>query len=295
MTVFISYSHRDKAFVDRLSLALLDRNIKIWRDEYKLLAGDPLTLKIRGAIERASFLCVVLSESGVASTWVQREIEAGLLRESEASGLTIIPLVVADCVLPEPLRDRLFVDFRPGFEPGLARLMAAVKGHYAVDGSTGTTEDAAYFFYYGVEQALVDGRSHLRLDVVSFDREERFCLLTQVRFRGNEVATEEGLRARGIESVKKHLIAACADEFAANPARVSVSAAKPAHGRFSVEGADGLRFDATMEIRMLGEQRGESVVFNFGALFAQISATAGSAAKNREGLATSDPTHAEGP
>ena len=35
MSVFISYSHADQAFVDKLSLRLLNENIKVWRDEYK--------------------------------------------------------------------------------------------------------------------------------------------------------------------------------------------------------------------------------------------------------------------
>src|SRR5436309_1212261 len=114
MTVFISYSHQDKAFVDRLSLALLDRNINMWRDEYKMVPGDVLTDKIRGAIERASFLCIALSESAVASQWVQREIDAGLLRESEVSGLTIVPLIVGDCAIPEPLRTGFSSTFARG-------------------------------------------------------------------------------------------------------------------------------------------------------------------------------------
>jgi hypothetical protein len=56
MSVFISNSHEDQDFVDKLSLRVLNENIKVWRDEYKLSAGDSLTARIGEAIGSASFL-----------------------------------------------------------------------------------------------------------------------------------------------------------------------------------------------------------------------------------------------
>jgi hypothetical protein len=78
-------------------------------------------------------------------------------------------------------------------------MLQMVRSRYTVDRSSGTTEDASYFWYYGSEEGWVDGRCDLQLDVVSFDREERFCLLTQAYCRGNADATEETLRSRNIE------------------------------------------------------------------------------------------------
>ncbi len=275
MTVFISYSHRDHAFVDRLSLELLNHNIKLWRDEYQMSAGDSLTDRIRDAIDRASFLCVAVSESSVASEWVRREIEAGLLRTSAEVGLTIIPLLLEECELPEQLQDHIAIDFRESFDEGFAELLGVVKRRYEVDDSTGTTETDKYFFYYGTEEGWVHGCYDLEIDVVSLDREEQFCILTTIRIRGNEAATEAGFRERNIDSASSHILRACAQEFIARPARVKISVKKPAAGSFSIESDGGLRFDAHMRIRMLGTHRGETVVFNFGALFEQICANAG--------------------
>jgi hypothetical protein len=276
MSVFISYSHADQDFVDRLSLRLLNENIKVWRDEYKLSAGDSLTARIKDAIERASFLCVVISDSALASEWVRREIEVGLLREADSYRLTIIPLLLKDVEIPEPLKDRLWVDFRRDIAAGLTQLVGLLRRHYAVDDSSGTIEDADYFLYYGSEEGWVDGRYYLALDVVSFDREERFCLLTQVTFRGNDAATAEGLKARDIQSCRTYILRACSRAFAADPARVEVSAARSTRATFFIESEDGrLRFDARAEVKMLGAHRAETVVFNIGALFSQIAANSG--------------------
>jgi hypothetical protein len=54
MSVFISYSHADQDFVDSLSLRLLNENIKVWRDEYKLSAGESLTARITARWARTS-------------------------------------------------------------------------------------------------------------------------------------------------------------------------------------------------------------------------------------------------
>lgn len=276
MSVFISYSHADQEFVDKLSLRLLNENIKIWRDEYKLSGGDSLTVRIKAAIEQASFLCVVISDSALSSAWVDREIKAGLFRESESASLVIIPLLLKDVLVPETLGDRLWIDFRQDIEAGMARLLTVVRSKGPADSLAGKTEDASYFFYYGTEGGWVDGRYDLVLDVVSFDREERFCLVTHAQFRGNDAATEDELPKRDIDSYKTYILRACAREFEAVPARVQVQSDQPGRAKFFIESEDGkLRFDALTEVKMLGAHRGETVVFNIGALFEQICAASG--------------------
>lgn len=275
MTVFISYNHADKDFVDRLSLRLLNENVKVWRDGYKISAGDSLTARIHDAIEKASFLCIVISDSALASDWGKREIDAGLLRAKNAQNLTIIPLLLKDVKLPEALRDHLWIDFRSDVAGGMKHLLEVIRREQKLTASiAGTTKDEHYFIYYGTEGGWGDGRYDLVLDVVSFDREEDFCILTQVRFRGNDAATADKLRERGIESPKAYILGGCAREFEASPARLQLVADHPARAQFFLTSEDGkLRFDAGAEVKMLGSHRGETVVFNVGSLFSQICAT----------------------
>jgi hypothetical protein len=108
MSIFLSYSRDDKQFVDRLSLSLLEKNFKVWRDEWKLKGGDSLADKIGGAITEAGFLCVVLSDHALASRWVEREIKLGLLAQSKTKRLTILPILIGDLKdsdVPPPLKD----------------------------------------------------------------------------------------------------------------------------------------------------------------------------------------------
>jgi hypothetical protein len=271
VTVFISYSHEDQAFVDRLSIALLNNNIKVWRDNYKIMPGDALSSRINAAINSASFFCVVLSQRSVTARWVEREVEASLLRVARGAPLVVVPIVIDECEIPHALKDHMYLDFRPGFDDAIPRLLKLLKLHYDSDVSSGAADGPGYFTYYGVEEGWVSGRHDLLLEIVSVDREERFCVLTKVRFRGNDAATVEGFQELGIVNPRTYVLAACARAFAQEPARVEVRPRLPARVRFFIESPeDSLRFDVTVEVTLLGDHKGEIVHFNYGALFEQI-------------------------
>lgn len=276
MTVFISYSHRDREFVDRLSIGLLNHNIKVWRDEYKISAGDSLTQRIHGAIDQASCLCVALSDQTIASEWVRKEIAAGLLRERSKVGFTIVPLRITEVELPEQLRDHLYIDFRKNFEEGLSKLLSLLEKKGADKLTGGTIDDANYFSFWSTEGGYVDGRYDLLLEVVSLDREERFCIVSRIHIRGNKAATEQGFQKRSIDAPKAYLLQALATEFAHQPARVSLQSTKPVNARFHITSEDGeLEFEALAEVKMLGRSEGVTALFNVGALFEQIVAASG--------------------
>jgi hypothetical protein len=69
MPVFISYSHQDKEFVDKLAMHLVKNNAHVWVDTWELNVGDSLILKVQEAIQAASALLVVLSNASVQSEW----------------------------------------------------------------------------------------------------------------------------------------------------------------------------------------------------------------------------------
>lgn len=90
---FISYSHKDKAFVERLHRALEQyrvpgdlagkegahglipkRLFPIFRDQDELPASSDLTAEIKLALQRSDFLIVVGSSAAAQSKWVAEEI-----------------------------------------------------------------------------------------------------------------------------------------------------------------------------------------------------------------------------
>ncbi|MGZ5446338.1 MAG: toll/interleukin-1 receptor domain-containing protein [Thermoanaerobaculia bacterium] len=81
MSVFISYSHSDAEFVDRLAAELIKNRKHVWIDRYEFRAGDSLVDRIQEAITTAGAMLVVLSKASVASEWCKKELSSGLIRE----------------------------------------------------------------------------------------------------------------------------------------------------------------------------------------------------------------------
>jgi len=125
-SLFISYSHADRAFVSRLVQELASRGTEIWFDLWDMKVGDSLSRKIQDAIAQAAWLAVVLSPDSVSSTWVQRELTAALVRELEEDSVFVLPILYKRCDIPLFLRDKVYADFSSSFETGLESLVATV-------------------------------------------------------------------------------------------------------------------------------------------------------------------------
>ncbi|PQP35059.1 hypothetical protein C6A37_04505 [Desulfobacteraceae bacterium SEEP-SAG9] len=276
MSVFISYSHKDSAFVDRLAIALIDKNIKVWKDGWKTLAGDSFVKKIQSGIEGASHFCLVLSQHARESKWVEREIKQALLQESKDDGIVILPIRIDDCTVPDSLSDRLYVDFRSDFDEGVKHIIAAVGPRYNRGDVGRINSESRYFLDYGIEERVIDGKYFMQLDVISYDIEETFSILSQFIFRGNEHATSEQFELGPEETLREFVLLACAQEFIANPARITLNVRESKHARFDIQDADGIgRFDIDVRIKWLGAPSRSSVLFDVGALFGQICETMG--------------------
>lgn len=73
--VFISYSYKDKEFVQKLASDLQARGIRLWYDRLEINVGDSIVEKIEQGIGQSAFLLVVLSKNSIGATWVQKEIK----------------------------------------------------------------------------------------------------------------------------------------------------------------------------------------------------------------------------
>ena len=75
MPVFISYSHEDKGFVDKLAGHLILSKVHVWVDRWELNVGDSIIAKIQQVIQEASALIVVLLACLRAIRMVQERAE----------------------------------------------------------------------------------------------------------------------------------------------------------------------------------------------------------------------------
>lgn len=123
--VFVSHSHADKPFVRKLIADLSARGVSLWFDELELSPGDSLIERIQDAILHAPYFLVILSKASVGSNWVRKELNTALALELKLGTKLIIPAVIEDCELPPFLMEKLYVDFRTGYEAGLFQLLNA--------------------------------------------------------------------------------------------------------------------------------------------------------------------------
>lgn len=127
--VFISYSHKDRPFVERLAIDLKAKGLNLWYDQWELKVGDSLVDKINYGIKSQDFLITVLSKSSVKSEWVRRELNAALIKELQERRVVILPIVIEDCDIPPLLSDKVYADFRGSYLSGLNKLLDAFPGH----------------------------------------------------------------------------------------------------------------------------------------------------------------------
>jgi len=274
MSVFITYNHKDKEFAERLALELVRRDIKVWKDSWRIGVGDSLIQKIQQGLEDVRFFCVIFSRNSLQSEWVKRELTAALLREIEDRKAMILPVVIDDSKLPLFVRDKFYADFRGDFDDALTQLLAVLLPHYRTEHlGRVSLEDHYYLDYSGVTQ-VVDGKPLCEIDIVSHDREETYSILTQIRLEGTQDATLEALQLESISQVTDLIFSSCIAEFSQRPARVRVSPGKNTTVDFSLHAPDGtLLFNALLTVKIVGDMHKGAVVLNIGAMFSQIESS----------------------
>lgn len=125
--VFISHSSQDKPFVRKLISDLETRDLDVWFDEKSLKPGDSIVAGVSEGLKDTDYLVIVLSQSSVASDWVQAELSSALMDQFSNRGISVIPIKIDDCEIPFPLRDRVYADFRTDYNKGLNALLSVLQ------------------------------------------------------------------------------------------------------------------------------------------------------------------------
>ena len=97
--IFISYSHDDKTFIEKLKnyLSILSiHNIEFWFDK-NIRVGDNWSAEIQNAIETAHLTICLLSNSYLGSSFVQKK-EFPAIQSRQAEGMVLFPIIIKDCL-----------------------------------------------------------------------------------------------------------------------------------------------------------------------------------------------------
>lgn len=93
--VFLSHSHKDHPFTQKLAAMLRRHGIPCWYAETSIRGAAQWHREIGDALQRCDWFIVVLTPDAVASTWVERELIYAL-RKERYNG-RVIPLLRKDC------------------------------------------------------------------------------------------------------------------------------------------------------------------------------------------------------
>jgi hypothetical protein len=98
--IFISYSHKDEVWKDRLvgHLKVLEGQARLeaWSDS-RIEVGDEWEAKIQEAMARASIAVLLISQNSLTSEYILTKEVPVLLERRRRDGLRLIPVIVKPC------------------------------------------------------------------------------------------------------------------------------------------------------------------------------------------------------
>jgi hypothetical protein len=262
MLIFISYSHRDKAFVDRLASQLVYHKVNVWLDRWEMNAGDSLMDKVQSALTDASALLVILSPHSVESEWCKKELNSGLMRELSEKRVVIIPVLVADCEIPLFLREKMYADFRSNFDEGLTTILEAVSKF--TNEWRNRSDTPLWHTDWSIDWGETDeGYTALRLTLVEAAKGQPYSILTVVTLLADEAAEEwyrSEMDAGEGEGARRFLVNQLADELIGAETRLRLTDQFPLMTQIDMSTEHG-DFHVGISTRLLGEDTGRDVIF----------------------------------
>ncbi len=266
MPVFISYSHENEDFVNKLAAHLIKGKGNVWIDQWELHVGDSLIAKIQSAIQQASALIVVLSKASVASEWCKKELNAGLIRELEEKRVVVLPLLLEDCEVPLFLRDKMYADFRTNFDKGLSQVLEATAR--VISDTLGRAEGPEWHIDWAIDWFEVNNRFCLRLTLVEQAEDKPYSGLSEITIIANEVSTyrynqyaEAGLEHIGRQVLLEMLRGAEGFE----DYQILITDSFPqVKGMEAYDSRTGAGLQIKISCRRLGEDTGRDVVLYLG-------------------------------
>lgn len=266
MAIFISYSHKDKQFVDKLAANLVKHKARVWVDRWELKVGDSIVQRVQNAIKEADALIVVLSKASVESGWCSKEITAGLVRELEEKRVVILPVLLADCEIPLFLRDKLYADFRANFEDGFRVTLEAIAG--VISDTLGHIKKPESYVDFGVDWNLAAGLYHLRITFVELSDKDQYSVITEINIDANALATQRYLEweKRGLDWYERLVIMSMvASSVAATEKYLYLDDDFPKSRDYGVRDSKlGIEYKVRVSARRLGNDTGKDVYVDWG-------------------------------
>ncbi len=270
MPIFISYSHQDKYFVDKLTANLVKHKARVRVDRWELHVGDSIIDKVQEAIQGSSALIIVISKYSMKSEWCKKELSSGLLRELEERRVVVLPLLLEECEMPIFLRGKMYADFRYDFDEGFKETLKAVAK--VTSDTQGRFNEKSDFFhtYWSSDWGFTNNNLYvLRFTFVDYVKDVPYVVLTEISLLADKAATARHKKYadNGKEWLGRYGIILILGEFAEEnkDLQLVLGDSFPKEYKFVLSDSKlGLSYNVVVTSRWLGEDTGRDVLIDFG-------------------------------
>jgi 5'-deoxynucleotidase YfbR-like HD superfamily hydrolase len=105
MSIFLSYSHVDKALAIEIEKVLSDSGVPVFRDEKSIEWGESISRAVKSGLQNCTQLLVILSPASLKSQWVAFEMGSAVAQEK-----TILPYLTHPSIdIPQFLCDLSYI------------------------------------------------------------------------------------------------------------------------------------------------------------------------------------------
>ena len=264
MSIFVSYSHQDKLFVDKLCTNLMLQKFHLWIDRWELKPGDSLIDSIQGALGHAGAILVIISKSYIDSPWCKKEMNAGLIRELKDRGNIIIPVLIEDCDIPLFLQEKMYADFRSNFDDAYTTLLESLSKYTNLD--QGRLDNPTFYVDYSSEYLREEDKIiGLRYQFVEHAENRPYTVLSIVYITFNPQWQNNfaDLLIKGYENVVRYIMSTFIIDFLeSNEVKVALKDAFPITKKIDILDKTGNRsVSLNFEIRWMGEDTGKTIIY----------------------------------
>lgn len=126
--VMLSHSPKDSAIVRQIATDLTAESVTVWLHEQRIRSVERIPEKIDQGLVESDFLLLGISENSINSPWMKNEMNVLLLDEVARRGTRLLPLKFTDCLIPELVISKPFIDFTISYKTGLQQLLQILRG-----------------------------------------------------------------------------------------------------------------------------------------------------------------------
>ena len=125
--VFISHNSQDKPIVKDLANRLEADGLKVWLDEWEILAGDSILSKVEHGLSKSRHVVYMMSDNSINSNWVTLERLTPMFNDPLNNSRRLLPVLLEDTIIPDMIKQFYYIDWRKGEEHEYKKLLAACK------------------------------------------------------------------------------------------------------------------------------------------------------------------------